>query len=256
MTDLPSPSNWDNRVPILAKLGFLLFLAGAIYSVAQVAVALQRGSVLAALTAAGLAVFTFGVVATVSTTSLTSSRLYAASDERGITLRANPFVVWCWVITLIGAAFGSGCYVVFIRPGGAELPFAAPGRGLVNQFLMGSLLLISLIGLAAFVKRREPGYLLIGRDGVESADIFQTRTARWEDIVDITDKADRRSRNPLVLKLRDDKPIVVPNAASYTAGSSALYWMVRHYWKHPEDRAELTDGRALERLRAEQFEAE
>ena len=30
--------------------------------------------------------------------------------------------------------------------------------------------------------------------------------------------------------------------------------MIRHYWKHPENRAELTDGRALERLRNEQFD--
>ena len=42
----------------------------------------------------------------------------------------------------------------------------------------------------------------------------------------------------------------------YAPNGAALYWMVRHYWKHPEDRAELTDGRALERLRTEQFEAE
>ena len=160
------------------------------------------------------------------------------------------------MIALIGAAFGSGLYVVFIPHGVTELPFAAPGRGLVNQSLMGSLLVLSLIGLAALVKRREPGYLRIGRDGVENADIFRTRTARWEDIVDITDKADKRSRIPIVLILRDDKPIVVPNAASYAAGSSALYWMVRHYWKHPENRIELTDGWALERLRTEQFEAE
>jgi hypothetical protein len=120
---------------------------------------------------------------------------------------------------------------------------------------MGSLLITSVIGLAALVKRREPGYLRLGRDGVENADIFQTRTAHWEDIVDITDEGDRQTRNPIVFGLNDAKPIVVPNAASYAAGSPALHWMVRHYWKHPGDRAELIDGRALERLRSEQFEA-
>ena len=243
-------------MPILAKFGFLLFLGGAMYSAAQAVVALQRGSVLAALTAAGLAVFMSGAVAAVAINSLASSKLNAVSDDRGTTLRANPFAVWCLVIALVGAAFSSGFYVVFIRPGGAVLPFAAPGRGLVNQFLMSSLLVISLIGLAALIKRREPGYLRIGRDGIENADIFRTRTARWDDIVDITDKADRQTRNPIVFGLKGAKPIVVPNAASYAAGSPALYWMVRHYWKHPEDRAELTDGRALERLRTEQFEAD
>ena len=42
-----------------------------------------------------------------------------------------------------------------------ELPFAAPGRGLVNQYSMSSLVAISLIRLAALIKRREPGYLRI-----------------------------------------------------------------------------------------------
>lgn len=32
--------------------------------------------------------------------------------------------------------------------------------------------------------------------------------------------------------------------------------MARHYWRHPEDRNELTDGRALDRLRNDQFEPE
>ena len=189
------------------------------YSAAQAVVALQRGSVLAALTAAGLAVFMSGAIAAVAINSLASSKLNAISHDRGTTLRANPFAVCCLVIALVGAAFGSGFYVVFIRPGGAELPFAAPGRGLVNQFLMSSLLVISLIGLAALIKRREPGYLRIGRDGIENADIFRTRTARWDDIVDITDKADRQTRNPIVFGLKGAKPIVVPNAASYAAGS-------------------------------------
>jgi hypothetical protein len=251
---LPTPPNWDDKLSALAKLGLLIGIGGAIYSWAQAVVALQRGSVLAALTASGLAVFMSAAVLTFAVSWLSSSRLHAATGDRGTTLRIRLLIVWCWVITLVGAAFGSGFYIVFIRSGGAELPFAAPGRGAINQFLMGSLLVLSLIGLAALVRRREPGYLLIGRDGVEIADIFQTRTARWEDIVDITDKADKR--NPIAFKLRDDKPIVVPNAAAYAAGSPAMYWMVRHYWKHPENRAELTDGRALERLRAEQFDAE
>ena len=256
MSQLPSPPNWDDKLSALAKFGFLLFVAGAVYSVAQTVVALQRGSIPAALTAGGLALFMSGAVAAVSTTWLASSTLHAVANNHGTTLRANPFAVWSFVIALIGAAFGSGFFVIFITPGVAALPFAAPGRGLVNQFLMSSLLILSLIGLAALLKRREPGYLMVGPEGVEYADIFRTRSARWEDIVDITDIADKRSRNPIGFLLKDTKPMVVPNAAGYAAGSAAVYWMVRHYWKHQEDRAELTDGRALDRLRSEQFDPE
>jgi hypothetical protein len=56
--------------------------------------------------------------------------------------------------------------------------------------------------------------------------------------------------------LKDKKPIVVKNASGYAPSGAALYWMIRHYCRHPENRAELTDGRALERLRTEQFDPE
>ena len=57
--------------------------------------------------------------------------------------------------------------------------------------------------------------------------------------------------------LKDAKPIVFANADRFASSfGAALYWMVRHYWKRPENRAELTDGRALERLHNEQFDSE
>ncbi|KUH82063.1 hypothetical protein AU186_09900 [Mycobacterium sp. GA-1999] len=118
---------------------------------------------------------------------------------------------------------------------------------------MISLLVLSLTGLAAILRRPGAAYLRIGPDGVENADILRTRNARWADIVDITDMADKRTRNPIVLVLNDAQSIVVPNADRYEPDFGPLYWMVRHYWKHPEDRDELTDGRALERLRNAQF---
>jgi hypothetical protein len=46
------------------------------------------------------------------------------------------------------------------------------------------------------------------------------------------------------------------NAGGLVPNGAALYWMIRHYWLHPENRIELTDGRALERLRNEDFEPE
>jgi hypothetical protein len=42
-------------------------------------------------------------------------------------------------------------------------------------------------------------------------------------------------------------------AGSYPPEGRALRRIVHCYWKHPENRHELTDGRALERLRNEDF---
>jgi hypothetical protein len=58
---------------------------------------------------------------------------------------------------------------------------------------------------------------------------------------------------PVDVEMQDGSNHVV-NAANFTPHGVALYWMMRHYWRHPEDRIELTDGRALERLRNEDFD--
>ena len=253
---LPSPPNWDNRLSTLLKFGIVLFVGGAAYSVAQTVVALQRGSIPAALITGGMALFISGAMTTFAAAWFTTPQLYAVANDGGTSLRIRPLIIWCWIVSLVGAAFGAACFLVFVSYGTTELPFAAPGRERVNRYLMITLLVISVGGLAALITRREPGYLRIGPSGVENADIFRTRSARWDDVIDISDNADRKHRNPIVFVLRDAKQIIVPNAPSYAAGSPAIYWMVRHYWKHPADRDELTDGRALERLRNAQFAAD
>ncbi|MFA7513234.1 MAG: hypothetical protein WCZ29_22390 [Mycolicibacterium vanbaalenii] len=40
----------------------------------------------------------------------------------------------------------------------------------------------------------------------------------------------------------------------YVPGGAGLYWLVRHYWKHPGDREELVDGRAPKRLAEGKFD--
>ena len=41
---------------------------------------------------------------------------------------------------------------------------------------------------------------------------------------------------------------MIDGADFYVPNGVGLYWAVRHYWRHPEDRVELGDGRALQRL--------
>jgi len=57
-----------------------------------------------------------------------------------------------------------------------------------------------------------------------------------------------------VLCRADGSELVLDGADFYVPKGVGLYWMVYHYWRHPEDRAELADGRALDRLRDERFD--
>jgi hypothetical protein len=254
MKTLPLPTNWVSGFSALAKFGLVVCIGGVIYSAAQTVVALGHASFWAALTAGGLTVCFFGFVGTVSATVLVSADRHAGWNSTGTTVRVNPAIAWFYAIALLGGVIGSSCYLFFVSRGVADLPFAAPGGGRVNRFLMISLLVLSVTGLIALLRTREPGYLRVGVDGIEHADMFRTRSARWEDVVEVTDKANKRARNPIVFEVKGAKPVVVPNADRYGDSGAALYWMTRHYWQHPESRDELVDGRALDRLRREQFD--
>ena len=197
--------------------------------------------------------FSLGFLGAISSTFLLSARQCAGWSHAGTTVRIHPIIAWCYGIALFGGVVGSACYLVFVSRGLVNLPFATPGGGRLNRYLMISLLVLSVAGLIALLRSRQPGYLRIGADGVEHADIFRTRSARWEDILEVSDEANKRVRNPIVFVAKGDNQIVVANADRYGSSGSALYWMLRHYWKHPESRDELSDGRALEQLRDEQF---
>ena len=255
MKPLSAPPNWNSGLSALAKFGLLIFIGGAVYSVAQTVVSLLRGSISGAVTTAGLAVFFCAAVATVALTlTVSGSDADARWDDVGTTVRVNPSIAWAWGVALLGGAIGSSCYLVFVSYGETELPFATSGRGGTSKYLMSALLLITVIGLIGLLRTRESGRLRLSIDGVEHADIFRTRSARWDDLIDIADESEKRARNPIVFRTNAAKPIVVPNADRFGIGGPALYWMARHYWKHPESRDELHDGRALDRLRNEDFE--
>jgi hypothetical protein len=49
--------------------------------------------------------------------------------------------------------------------------------------------------------------------------------------------------------MADHSTHVINGAGTYTRGGAELHWMVWHYWRHPLDRAELADGRAVARYR-------
>lgn len=78
-------------------------------------------------------------------------------------------------------------------------------------------------------------------------DVALAASIDWDDIAQLTDIAqEKKTRNAVVLQLQDACEKVIDGADFYVHGAASLYWMVRHYWLHAEDRSELGDGRALE----------
>ncbi len=93
-------------------------------------------------------------------------------------------------------------------------------------------------------------YLFLGPDGIEFAGFIAPKSAKWEDVKSIADKLPNEERfwNPMVVTLKNGKNLLMEAPGTYTPKGTALIEMVRFYWQHPEQRDELTDGRALQHL--------
>ena len=125
--------------------------------------------------------------------------------------------------------------------------------GWLGTMLVGAILGVVLVTRA---RRLERPALQISGDGVVFHDAVSRFALSWNEIDDITGVlAQTKSQRPIVFARGDGATEVIGNAALYAPGGEALYWMIRHYWLHPHERGELTNGVAVERLAAGRFPA-
>ncbi|MCW1820227.1 MULTISPECIES: hypothetical protein [Mycolicibacterium] len=106
-----------------------------------------------------------------------------------------------------------------------------------------------------WVKLRRQGslsYLSLTPDGFEFSTLREPKTGKWDEIENIADRLPDEERfwNPMVVTLAGGETLLMEAPGTYTPKGTALVQWVRLYWQHPELRDELTDGRAVARLRA------
>jgi hypothetical protein len=96
-------------------------------------------------------------------------------------------------------------------------------------------------------------YLFLTPERFEFSTLREPKTGKWDDVENITDSLPEEGRfwNPMVVTTTDGETLVMEAAGIYTPKGTALVELVRFYWQHPELRDELTDGRAIERLRVQ-----
>jgi len=114
----------------------------------------------------------------------------------------------------------------------------------------------SLAALISGWRRGGVGYVKLTPSGVDVADIFRTESVPWGDITAVDDHSDvnKKTRKAVVLRRRDGTEKTIDGCDFYVPNGAGLYWMVRHYWRHTDDRPEFVDGRAVVRLGEGRFD--
>lgn len=250
---LPEPKAWrDGRCTFRwVLLGWFVFNALIVYwGVA----ATLRGHYLTTVVAFGWAACPLAVVAALALASCGRTSLRATDDSTGTKVLPDR-----WFSALCFAGFAafvpSGVlFVIFVPRGDIDIPMSR-GMQIFSPALMGSAVVVAVLTLISAWRRGGMGYLKLTPVGIDNANVAFTKSVDWDDVVNVTDSAEtKRTRKAIVLCLQDGSEEIIGGADLYVPRGAALYWMVRHYWRHPEDRPELTDGRALDRLRDERFE--
>lgn len=179
-------------------------------------------------------------------------------DATGTDFRSGPLDTAVLNVWAAGPILSGIVFVWYAPQDGLAIPLDDDDR-IYYPIVVGGLVCWLCYCLWRAISRGSWGYLKLSPDGFEVADVVRiTATGSWADVVDVVDVAPKGSngRCPAVMVMKDGPPQVINALDAVWPYGNALYWMIRHYWLHPESRGELTNGRAIERLRAEEFEVE
>jgi hypothetical protein len=251
---LPEPANWPAGGRRLLRLTLVLvafFAVGVFVGTRSV----LRGAYLEAFVGVGFLLPLIFALIALQLVSRGHSSLRASHDPRGTMLRpdrtfSSLMLVAFGVVIPVGLVF-----VVFTLTGDLEMftsRRARAGAVVLMILAMGT----AIASAISAWRRGGVGYVELTPTGIDIANILRTETVTWEGIAAVDDhsESNKKTRKAIVLKLEDGTEKTIDGADFYVPNGVGLYWMVRHYWRHADDRAELTDGRALERLRDGRFD--
>lgn len=245
MTDLPAPEGWKNRF-LLYGFGLLVMGSLGLFFAHKTVLAVQRTHWLAATICLAVVVISLIIEAGIVWVMMGRAKLRASVGTGGTTLRPAPVAKYL-VALMVTIVVGSGLFLMFGSQVQDDLAATARDRGKIVALLVGSLL---GLGFMVRTRRRPAPILRLSADGVEFSDTYTTFTLAWDEIRDITGCAPKgKTYRPVVFEVHADAPpAVINNASAWAPDGAALFWLIRHYWLHREDRAELSNGVAIERL--------
>jgi hypothetical protein len=249
----PEPQDWRSgqRKSGWAIVGLLVICGWVVYSGAE---ATLRGHYLTTAVVVGWVAPLLTALAALALFARGRISLRANFDATGTTIKPDLRISVLLLVGFVVFIPAGALYAVFVPLGAIDLSMSR-GMQIFSPILMASAVVIALIGLIMAWRRGGMGYLKLTESGVDYANIASTKSIPWESVVAVQGHSEaKKTRKALVLCMGDGTEEVVDGLDLYVPNGVGLYWMVRHYWRHADDRAELADGRALERLRDGRFD--
>jgi hypothetical protein len=254
LLELPQPPNWRRgrrHLVLISLAGFALMSYWTFSGV----MAAFRGSYATAYVVFSVAAVPILIAVAVALAMNGRVSVRTTSDATGFTLWPDKlFQVLCYAALALMVPSGV-LAVILLRRGEFDLPMSRGMQLIYMPGMFAALVVVAVSALLATLRRRGVGYVKLTPAMIESANARKTRAVEWGDVVDISDSSGEKDfRRAAILHLKDGTEEAILGLDFYVPKGGSLYWMVRHYWKHPEDRMELVDSRAAVRLREGRFD--
>lgn len=236
--------------------GYLLAIPLGLLAIVWAIMCVSRSEFLTAVVSFsfGVALISMSVPSMRSITSRIEPRV--SHDSHGTTLRSDLIFDAATFTTVVAAVFSCAMFAIFQPIGMLDIPLPHSLRYSI-PFLAGAVALLGVPFIWLMLRRGGTKYLRLTPTGYEFGEGYKPERGGWDEVTDVTDVVPdsyRQVPNALVLKKSDGTAAVLA-AGPITPGGRDLRELVRFYWQHPGHRDELTDDRALERLRSKMFDA-
>jgi hypothetical protein len=253
--NLPEPTNWVGswRRIALVIAGTYVFVGWFVYLACRAAV---RGDYLTAVGVGTFVGFPIVLVTALGYVAGGWTSLRTGNDATGTKIHADRIFEWSMYLGIASFTVGATLIAIFLPRGMIDLSVTRGWR-LAAPIVLVPAVIFAVRGLYTAYKRGGMGYVKLTPAGLDIANIISNDIVEWDDVVAIHDHSeDKKTRKAAVLTLKDGEEKIIDGLDFYVPRGAPLFWMVRHYWLHPDDRTELVDGRALDRLKAGRFEVE
>lgn len=242
--------------PYSLIVGGIIFVPFGILAAWWSVRSLALGEFLTSVVTLGVTLFSFGIIAAGGKSAAGRVTPRTSCDGHGTKILPDFFIDVSMLVGSVGILVASTVFVVFAPMGRLDIPIPHTAR-LSLPFMAGATIVLGVPTLWPMLRRGSSNYLLLTLTGFEMAEGFRPQTGTWDAITNISDAIpDQRKKLPNKLVIENtDGSFNVLSAGWLTPGGKDLREWVRFYWKHPDYRDELTDGRAAKRLADRQFKS-